>query len=645
MPKSWLTLISIVAAVVLFAGANIVASTLLRPARLDLTEGRLFTLSDGAKRIAHAVPETIALTLYFSERSSSGMPDLKTYARRVQELLEELARSSKGKITLQVVDPPAFSIEEDKAVEAGILSLPLQGGDERLYFGLVGVNSVDKRQVIPFFDPGKEEFLEYDLTRMIYLLSDAPKREVGLMSWLPLEGAPGNPMMRQGGTKPQQIYTQLSELFELRPIATTATDIPSDIGVLLVVHPKNIPDATQYAIDQFALRGGRVIAFIDPLCEADVPPGMNMMQALSLPKSSSMPALLAAWGLEMDSTRIAADKSNALRVTVGSQQRPEAIDYVAWMALSADRLNRSDPVTGVQQTITLFTPGILKFREGSGAQVTPLITTSASGSSIAADSVAAFPDPKKLLADYSPEQSSLMLAARVSGMVNSAFPDGPPKPAAGTPDAPPAAPPTLPHIAQSTQPVNILVFADCDMLTDRAWVNEQRVGGVVLAARKMADNGDLLIAAIDNMTGSSDLIALRARGKFSRPFSRTAELRTAAEQRFLTKEQELRTRLQTTMTRINELQQQRSDTASPPSTSGLVLSPEQRTELDKLQLEMVATRTQLRDVKFQLSRDIDSLGSTIKAVNIVGVPLLVGAAALLVGFMRSAKRRRGVTPT
>lgn len=647
MTKGLISLGSLLAAIVLFVAANVLAGAGLARARLDLTENRLYTLSAGSKNIARKLDEPIRLTLYYSEKQSSDVPaNYKSFGTRVKEVLREYALASGGKIALQVVNPEPFSEAEDKAVQAGLMGAPIgRSRAERFYFGLVGVNSTDKQETVPFFRPDREEFLEYQLTRMIYLLSEPRKKAIGVMSWLPIEGTQGNPMMgRQGTTPPWQFMQQVKELFEVRTVERDVAEIPADVKVLMVVHPKGVPDKTLYAIDQFVLKGGRVLVFVDPLCEADVPPGINPMQAMQLPRASDLKRLFEAWGVEMVEGKFAGDRANAMQVNVGTPARPEPVDYVGYLKLRPQDLDRGDSITGELQGINLATAGVLRPKSGVGTTLLPLIHTSGDAMGLDVSAVSFMPDPKKLLSEFVPGGGPLTIGARVTGRVKSAFPDGKPaaapKPGEATPPSPVAEEaakedPKAGHVAESAEAINVVIVADCDMLTDRFWVSEVRAGGMVLGYDKSADNADLVIGALDNLSGSSDLISVRARASSARPFDRIERLQKDAEQVYLAKEQQLQTKLRETETKINDLQKKRPEAAG----GSLLLSPEQKAEIEKFKKEKVEIGKQLREVQHQLRKDIERLDAQIRFVNIALVPLLVGGAAVGLGVWRGSRRR------
>ena len=635
--KGLIAIAALAAALVLFFAVNIVAGRTLTNVRTDLTEGKLYTLSKGSKGIAASLQEPIKLTLYLTQKSANDVAPVKAYSQRVKELLTEYARTSGGKVKLTITDPEPFSDQEDQAVAAGIAGLATGRGEDRLYFGLVATNAVDRTEVIPFFDPAKEEFLEYDVAKLISQLSDKPRKTIGLMSWLPVQGMEQNPMTQGRGTPPWQIYKRLQDTFDVKPVATNAKEISPEIKTLVVVHPKNMSEPTQYAIDQFVLRGGRVLLFVDPHCESDVPPGMNQFQAMQVPKNSDVPKLMGAWGVELEPGKIAADMNAALQVPVGQGNRQETAPYVVFLELTKERsvISSTDPVTGQLERIIVGAAGVLRKKDGATTEVQPLLTTTVKGSMIESSLISFVPDPKKLLAEYKPGDKALWLAVRITGKSKSAFPDGPPKTdpsVEGDKNAPPATP--LPHVAEAAESIGVIVAADCDMLSDQFWIRESRLGNLLLGYNEVSDNGAFTTGAVDNLSGSSDLMGLRARGKFARPFTRIQDLEREAQQRYHATEEELKRKLTETEQKINALQKQRPDAKN----AKLVMTPEQQREIDDFKQTMVKTRRDLRVVKFDLDKDTRSLQSRLMALNIGLMPAIIAVFALALAGYRASRR-------
>ncbi len=636
MSRRFTSLAGLLILLVLFFAVNILAAAMLRSTRLDLTQEKLFTLTEGSRNIAKAIDEPIRLYLYFSRSLATGRPSLQQYGQRVQELLEEYVRIAGGKIVLEVIDPEPFSEAEDQAVQAGVVGVPLGGGQGSLYFGLLGTNALDGREVIPFLDPGQEQFLEYEISRMIYSLTNPARKVVGVISSLPIDGGPPNPALGQmQPQRPWLIMDEIRRLFDVRVLGPgEVKEIPEDIDVLLVVHPKELPVQTEYAIDQFVLGGGNAIIFVDPLCESDIPPQMmqNPMAALQVRRNSDLPTLFSAWGLTLEPGKVACDRTYAQQVISQASGRREPVSYVGWLALDGEAMDRDDAVTGRLGTINLATAGALQDQTQDGTTWTPLLVTSTDSMLIDADRFALMADPKTLLNDFLASGEQFTLAGRLSGTLDTAFPDGPPE-AKGTEEKPDEEGGAA-HRSESVGPVSVIVVADVDMLTDRFWVREETLFGQIrLGNRKIADNGDFLINALDNMAGSNDLISVRARGQANRPFELVDSIRRDSEQRYLAEEKQLQDRLQETEQKLNDLQRQR------PDQGQLILTAEQQAEVERFNQERIETRKQLRNVQLNLRKDIESLGTRLKVINIGLMPLILAVLAIGVGLYRMHRRK------
>ncbi len=624
-------------AIALFLAVNVLAWSTLRTARLDLTEGKIYTLSDGSRRIARELSEPVKLTLFYSQRAGNADPGIRAYAVRVRDLLDEYVRASRGRITLEVVDPEPFTDEEDRAMQAGIAAIPMSGGGN-LYFGLLGTGPTDEREVIRLFDPLQEHFLEYEISRMIHMLSRPDRKVVGVLSTLPIAGgftfAQGQPRE----TPPWQIHAQLGMLFDVRDLETTIAEIPSDIDVLVVVHPKELPEAVQYAIDQYVLGGGRALIFVDPHSVVDVPmDAQNELQAMLAPKASGLPKLFDAWGIELVADRVAADLTHG-QPEPQQGQRGEPIRNPVWVVLPAENMDTDDPVVGNVGLLSFPLPGALRAKaggEGATTTFSSLAFTSDTSMLIPVERVR-FPDTRELVGSFVSLEEPLTIIARVSGPVKTAFPDGAPPPPVSLDESAPAGF-TGEHRAESDGPINVIVVADVDMLFDAVWVREQTLGNIVLGYRKLAGNGDFVVGAVDHLAGSSDLISIRARAKFTRPFDRVVKIRNEAEVKYLAEQKALEAKAADAQRRITELQRER------PGSGDLILSPEQQAELDRFNEVLVDTRRELRRLQRTMRRDIESLGLTLKFVNIGLIPLVVTCAAVTLGVYRVRRRRGRVT--
>jgi ABC-type uncharacterized transport system involved in gliding motility auxiliary subunit len=623
----------LVIAIVLLIAVNIVAGFALRGVRADMTEHKLYTLSDASKKILTQIDEPITLRFFRSKNLSEKF--LAGFAQRVEELLIEYKTRSGGKLSLEVLDPEPFSETEDRAVAAGIQGIPLPGG-EALYFGIGASNTVGDEQVIPFVDPSKEEFLEYDLTKLIYSLAHPSKLVVGVLSTLPIEGAVSNPFQQREAPQPWYVMDQIRQLnYETRTIQPNATEIPKEVNVLLIVHPKNLADATQYAIDQFVLNGGRALVFVDPFCDADTSgeDPNNPMSRFQAQKGSGIPKLFDSWGVTLVPDKIVGDRKLAASVRFNSHGREDVGPYVAWLNLNQETFNKDEVVTSQLQRLRMGTAGILEQKDGASTQFVPLIQTSDDSMEIATSQIQFMPDPPKLLADFFPSGKKMTVAARVTGPVKTAFPGG--KPAAPPPaqgEEPPKPTDTGPQLTESKGPINLILVADADMLGDNFWVQVMNFAGMRLG-QKNADNGDFVINALDYLHGSTDLVSLRARGSSSYPFLVVEELQRKAEQRFRAEEQRLNEELDKAERRITELQSQKE------GANAMLLSPEQVQELERLRDEKLKTRKRLREIKFESNQDIEWVGTQAKLINIGLMPALVLIAAIGVFLYRETRRK------
>ena len=595
-----------------------VSGLLLRGARFDLTQNRLYTLSRGTLHILDRNRAPITLQLYLSEQAMRDLPQVRTYAQRVRELLQEIAAKSHGRITLQVLDPQPFTDAEDRAAAAGLQAVPLGTSGNTLYFGLVGRNARGGQATAPFFDPSKEVFLEYDIAKLISALSEAHKPVVGLLSSLP--SGPGFDPATARVTEGWAIDTELARLFELRRLQSNPGSIGADVDLLLVLHPKNLSDDTLYAIDQFVLRGGRLLVFVDPFAEADpageqhgVLPGGTLSAA-----SSSLDKLFGAWGIAYSSHGVVRDMQNALQVQSNPQR--QAATNPLMLGLGKEQLNQKDVVSAQLDLVNFSTAGTLDLAPGSALRMEPLARTSTQSDVL--DSVRArllLGDPASLLSDFTATGKSYVLAARFTGSLKSAFPERTdPK-----------------HLSVSRGAANMIVVADTDVLTDRLWVNAQNFFGRRLA-NAFANNGDFVFNMVDNMVGNPDLIALRARPGAARPFTVVEKLQKRANARLRGKEAELQTQLGLLEQKLTELQPQKS-------ANGVVLTatPQQAAELKQFQQDRQRIRRELRDVRHQLDADIQKLGTRLKLIDILGVPLLLTLLVIVIAWRRRAPRDAG----
>ncbi len=624
----------LLAVAVLAVGANVLADRVLPRARIDLTQQHLYTLSDGTRQVLAGLRDPITLRLFYSSRLGSQAPVYGSYADRVREMLQEYAAISNGKIRLEYLDPEPFSETEDRALAYGVQGVPIDQSGEQVYFGMVGTNLLDDERVLPFFQPDRERFLEFDLTRLIYELSNPRRPVLGTLSALPLNGDPRAMMMRvPGAGQPYAVINQLRQFFTVKEVPAATQVIDPDIQILMVAQPQNLPDATLYAIDQFVMRGGKLFVLTDPHSEGQtVRPGPTGQPPADT--SSNLNKLLNAWGIETPSDKVVLDLRGAWRVRAAPTDRVQAVDYLAWFNATGDSLNHGDVATADLQQVTFASAGEILKRAGSSIELTPLVTSSAQSMLIDAASVRQNPNPSQILAGFKADGQRHVLIARARGMLHTAFPAGPP----ALPDGAPARPADFPaHRAESDGPANLVIANDSDVLEDRFWVQTQDFFGQQVAT-PFSDNGALIANLADTLAGGDALIGLRSRGESLRPFGIVDELRRNAEARYRQTEQGLTQKLQATERRLRELRQGTPGSGDRNQTTNTVITPEQRAEIDRARAEIVSTRGQLRNVQLELRRDIENLETRLRILNIAAVPALLTLFAIALAVVRIRRR-------
>jgi len=601
---------------------NLLAGLWIKGVRFDMTENRLYTLSEGTRNILATLDEPVTLRFYFSEKQFDGMPEITTYGQRVRELLEEYAAVSNGKLRLITETPKPFSDAEEQAARYGLQGVPVDTSGSYAWFGLVGSNSVDDIRRIPFFQPDQEDALEYTISKLVYSLANPQKPVVGLMSGLPITAGSraDHPLL---GEQAHDWFTltQVKQSFDVMELDTGNSVIPDTVDVLMIVYPKHLSQQALFAIDQYVLGGGRALVFLDAFSEMDTSmpkvtsPEQGYVEAV---RSASLQPLMDAWGVRLAPGYLAVDRRAATSVMTS---RGSPVDYIVWMTLRKNLFNREDFVTADLQSLVMASSGFLLKLPEATTRLVPLIQTSDQAMQLEAGYVKYGTKPTDLLQMYAPGGTPLMLAARIQGDVTSAFPQGLEGVEAGH------------RLTESHEPVNVIVVADADMLDDRFWVDFRDFYDRRVAVPR-ADNGAFLINALENLSGSNDLISLRSRGRSARPFIKVAALKESAEKQFRNKERILQIKLSETGQKIKELRQQKD------GESAVIMSDELRTELQKFQSEQIRTRKALRNVQHDLTRNIEKLGTGLKLINIGLVPLLVILVAIVLGVMRVRRTRR-----
>ncbi len=629
MNKQLLSTTGLVLAVILFIAFNVVVNGNFKSLRVDLTEDNLYTLSQGSLNIIAALPDIITLQLYYTEKVAQELPGLKSYGQRVQELLAEYQRRSNGKIRVKIINPKPFSDDEHRARRYGLQAVPIDGKAHPLYFGLAGTNLLDGIDVIAFFQPEKEDVLEHDITKLIYKLSSAGRKSVGILSALAIDGDNYDPIKgglssSAGGNAPWAVMAELRQLFNVTTLPNNIHRIPSSIDVLIIVHPKQFAKSTLYAVDQYVLGGGKLISFVDPYAESDVPEKdtNNPMAAVVYSRSSNMPDLFKAWGFARASADVVADRKTAIKVDFGARVSNKPIDYVLWQSITDNQLNKQQAVTSQLKRIEVATPGYFRQLEGATTTLIPLISSSNEAMLVDKRVVQFRNDPLALLTKYQSGTLKYPIAVRVTGVAKSAFPQGVKDQLAPK------------HLAESSQDIDVIAIADVDMLQDKFWVQVQDFYDQQITY-STSNNVDFLINAIDDMSGEKSLISVRSRGGFSRPFDRVVALERQAEKRYRTQERALQKTLDDAKQRIARMQAERS------GSGDRLLNVEQEKEIAEFRITIDKTTQQLREVQGNLRKDIDALHTQLKFFNIGLVPIIVALLAVFTGWLRIRKRTKG----
>ena len=610
----------LVLAICLFIATIVLANTVLTTWRIDLTQNKLFTLSKGTINILNNLEEPVQLDFYFSQKAMNDFPLLANYGVRVRDMLEELTTHAHGKLILNIIEPETFSEAEDQAVASGLRTVSVSANSDRVYFGLVGTNSTDDEKVIPFFQTNRESALEYDLTKLIYNLAYPDKRIVGVYSQLPIIGKKGDQ------TAPTwTIINALKEFFEIIDLNQNIDALNQKIDVLMLVHPKKLSTETLYAIDQYLLKGGKAIIFLDPLAEQDKTQpdaaSPNVMPILY----SYLDEILEKWGLKISKEKIVADINAAMRVQASGPRGPQEIDYLPWLRLTNKNFNPDDFSTSELNILHMGTVGAIEnINENEiKVEITPLIQTSKQSTKLERDLILFQRDPTVILNNFKSDEKNHLIAARIRGKVQTAFPDG------------------LPVDKNNEElmdddfinegNINVILVSDTDILADHFWIRKQDMLGVSVP-QPIANNGDFVINSIENLSGSTDLINLRGRGKYSRPFERVEAIRKEAEAEFREREKELQVALQETENEIRKLQQEQGNEKS------YLLNNKLTAEIEKFRNERLATRKELRSVQHDLRKNIEKLGSQLRFINIGLIPLLITLLALIIGIYRANRR-------
>lgn len=614
------------AGMILLAAVLVAVNVLLSGVRvrMDMTREKLFTLSDGTRKILKDLPSNVELKLYVNDSAPEVPVFVKSYVRQVEDLLKEYVIASGGKLTLQKFDPKPDSDDEDSAQKYGLAPQQLDMMSPPFYFGLVAASG-DSDDAIPTLDPRSENMLEYNVTRLIYRVTHRKKTPIGVISSLPVFGSQAPNFMMPGMPQPPQRrpWVAIQELradYDLRDLGNGSEGIPADLGALVLIHPKDLSDETLFAIDQFVLRGGRLLVFVDPFSFAEQETTPQQDQFGLRITGSDLPKLFSAWGVEYDPATCVAD----LKYTFNTQQGPSPVI----LFLQRNRENREMPINGIDPTTaqleTMLVPfaGSFSAEGSSNRTVTALLTSSDAAGTVS--SMSARFGPQAIKGEFKRSPTVRKLAIRLSGGFRSAFPSGRPAPADTNAPAPAAS-----SSLKEGNSAAVILVADADMIYDKSWVQEIPGTGIFMPAN---DNFNFFANVIDQIAGSADLVGVRSRGTFNRPFDRVLALHRQAMEKYQENEKALEQKLNETQRQLRELQQSKKD-----QSQRMILSAEQKAAIEKFRKDEADTKAELKQVRKELRSGIESLGMKVKLINIALVPALVVLAGIGIYFAR----RRG----
>lgn len=635
---------------VMFVAANVTASSWFRSWRLDLTENQLYSLSRGTQTTLDELTEPVELTLYYSRDAAAPLPQLQAYASRVREMLQSFQARSHGRVRFVEIDIEPFSEREDDAVEAGIEPLrPFEGADP-IYFGLTGANAIDDRRTIPLFDPQREAFLEYEITRLIYELEHPDRTSVALITSLPLD--PAAAADTRAGANGQSVFaTEMGRLMQVTKLAPDFAEIP-DVDVLAIIHPGALTEQQLYAIDQFILRKGRAFIALDPasLTAQQADGGFDPFNPVApAPVSSTLEPLLERWGVSM-TPGVVMDAEHALPVQVQDPMtgQAQAADQPLFFTVPADQLDRQDLMTAwLQRGINFGLAGGLTATERDGLEVHLLARTSGDTMRIPAEAALMRPSPFDIQAMWQQTGGRVeTIALRISGNLETAYPSGrpaaapPPQPVEGeevaSVPAPAATAPPPPAddaepLARSATPAEIVIVSDVDFLADDFYVDPSNGGSA-------ADNASFALNAIDVLGGSDALVSLRSRAPSLRRMTLVDDMERDAQRRIERRQEELQGELQETEARLAQLQSRGRGSGFFSGDLGAELTPEENAEIERFRARVVQVRSELRSTERDLRGDINRLQTMVVFINIWLAPLLIASIGM---FLFWRRQRRG----
>ena len=615
--------IIIILAIIGFLSFNILNKNFFKNMRFDLTKSNVYTLSSGTKSILHSIKEPLNFKLFYTKQIGDTNPVYQNYYNKVKELLEQYVLLSNNKIQLKIYNPEPFSNEEDQALEHGMQGVEILQGVYG-YFGLVASNSTDDEEKIIFFDSNRESFLEYDLSKIVSNLANPNRRVIGLYTNLPVLGT-FNPLAKSrdaASIPPWIVYNRIKEFFEVKRIHEKTRKISDDLELIMIIHPQEVPERILYMFDQFVLRGGKLLIFLDPNAEVErFRTEQQQSTSVSRNNSSTLKELLDRWGVELVEDKVVGDLLSARRVSIGTDAQPSVTDYIAWLDIKSEYIDSSHQATSKVKNLTFATAGILKHNNRNSIEFKKLVWSTKQSMQIDVEEVRSSPDPTTLLRNFVPSNEELVLAAEINGNFVSNFPDGPPKTDRDNFKK-------ENHLQNSVKPSSLIIVSDVDMLYDEYWIRFTESG-----AAPISNNADFAINLLEYLNGTEDLIGLRGKGTSLATFTRVERIQKEAEQKYRSKEQEL-------LDKLNDYQQKlkKIESGKGNEEGKDIISEDETSEIEKFRSEMVRVRTELRQVQNALRVNIEKLDSQLKFFNIFLVPILLVILSIILSLIRRKKR-------
>jgi ABC-type uncharacterized transport system involved in gliding motility auxiliary subunit len=592
--------------------------------RWDATEDKIYSLSQGTKKILSGLAEPVTVKFFYSRSNRNLSTNIKLYAKRVREFLSEYEHASSGRLKVEEYDPKIDSDEEEWAQKYGIRAMQIPAGDN-IYCGLV-LLAADQEETIAFLDPTREELLEYDITRIIHRLQSPEKKVVGIMSPLPVFGGmQGSPASFQSsGRAPWLFVQEMKKSYEVRNVDLSTDRIDPSIDLLLILHPRDMSAKLQYAVDQYVLSGGNSLIFVDPFCVSDTSRGR---QQFMRPPGSSLDKLFSAWGIVMDPAKALADFDQPTRVRTRNNR---VENNPVWISARGEALSKADVITSRLESLLFPVAGAIKKTEGSDYEFEPMVRSGKNSALI--DVMMSNFGASAIRKDFVSSGERHNIAVQVRGRFKTAFPAGPPK--EEKEKAKSKNNPGKDHLKTANEKATLIIVADADMMADEFYVQRSRILGFPIS-KVFNDNLNFLFNASEILTGSADLIGIRSRGKFERPFTTVLELERRARERWLSKEKELAKQAETTNRRLRELEQQKD------ASQRLIISSEQEAEIAEFREKKLRVNRELKQVRKNLRSDIEALGITLRNINVFLIPLFVclGGIGFAIYKQRRMKRR------